>query len=178
MRLLLYSTCLFVSLANAGEGPNPGAPHETEQYAFLVGTWDCATRSMGPDGTIREGGAIWKGYFILDGWAIQDDWTALDGSGQPLFFGTNIRSFNAKLGKGECRWLPSGSLTWKHLISWQEGKTMVMEGEGEDQRGKFIDRNTFSNISGSRWSWKKDRSYDGGKTWFEGVSTIEATQRP
>ena len=144
----------------------------------MVGTWNCTTKSLRPDGTFVEGKALWKGYFILDGWAIQDDWTSLDAAGKPQFHGTNIRSFNAELGKWECRWLPTGSLEWKHFLSWKDGETMVMEGEGRDQRGAFVDRNTFSNIGKDRWSWKKDRSYDGGKTWINGVSFIEATRVP
>jgi hypothetical protein len=28
----------------------------------------------------------------------------------------------------------------------------------------------------ARWSWRKDRSYDGGETWIEGVGYIEATR--
>ena len=54
---------------------------------------------------------------------------------------------------------------------------MVMTGgEGTDQRGDFIDRNTFYEIKENSWRWRKDRSYDGGDTWIEGVGFIEATR--
>lgn len=49
-------------------------------------------------------------------------------------------------------------------------------GEGRDARGACIDRNTFHDIADDRWSWRKDRSYDGGKTWIEGVGFIDATR--
>ena len=154
--------------------PNPKAPSETIQYTFMIGTWDCVIKSRLPDGSTREGTAVWKAHFILDGWAIQDEWVSHDESGKPAFFGINIRSFNPVLKKWECRWLPAGTLQWKHFLSWKDGETMVMEGEGEDQRGAFVDRNTFFDIESDSWSWRKDRSYDGGKTWHRAIATIEA----
>ena len=168
---------LITSVLFAGDPatPNPKAPSETAEYAFMVGSWHCTSKSMKPDGTYSQPSkASWKGYFILDGWAIQDDWTRFDTEGKALLFGTNIRSYNQKLAKWECRWLPTGSLEWKHFLSWRDGDTMVMEGKGSDQRGDFIDRNTFYNIAADSWSWKKDRSYDGGKTWIEKIALIEA----
>jgi hypothetical protein len=153
--------------------PNPKAPPETAQYAFLIGEWDCRIESMAPDGSMTEGRARWKGYYILDGWAIQDEWVSETPSGEE-FYGTNIRSFDPERKKWNNRWLPSGSLKWKHFDSEQIGDTMVMiGGEGRDPIGP-VDRNTFYNISEDHFDWKKDRSYDGGKTWIEGVALISA----
>jgi hypothetical protein len=156
---------------------NPQAPPETGQFAFLVGEWDCRTKFMKPDGSgYSEGQAEWTGYFILDGWAIQDDWVSLGPDGQK-FYGTNIRSFNPQTGKWDNRWLAAGSLQWKYFVAEKTGETMVMiGGEGKDSLGEFIDRNTFYDINTDRWSWRKDRSYDGGDTWMEGVGFIEATR--
>ncbi len=54
---------------------------------------------------------------------------------------------------------------------------MVMTGgEGTDPNGDYIDRNTFHDIQADSWSWRKDRSYDGGKTWLEGVAVIRAVR--
>jgi hypothetical protein len=38
----------------------------------------------------------------------------------------------------------------------------------------YVDRNVFHEIRSDSWKWRKDRSFDGGKTWVEGVSFIEA----
>ena len=55
---------------------------------------------------------------------------------------------------------------------------MVMTGgEGEDARGAFVDRNVFYEIEQDRWRWRKDRSWDGGESWIEGIGYIEATRR-
>lgn len=157
-------------------GPHPDAPAETAQFAFLIGEWECTTRSVKPDGSgFNEGSATWKGYWILGGWAMQDDWERALPDGR-VFRGTNIRSFNPQTGKWDNRWLASGSLQWKYFEAEKQGDTMVMiGGEGRDPAGRdYIDRNVFHEIGDDSWKWRKDRSFDGGKTWLEGVSFIEA----
>ena len=57
--------------------------------------------------------------------------------------------------------------------------TMVMTGEGKDGQGRaFVDRNVFYDITAESWKWRKDRSFDGGETWIEGVGHIHATRAP
>lgn len=173
--LILSSVALPVAARpSPASAPNPKAPEQTAQFAFLVGDWDCKTRFMGADGTYNEGRATWSGEFILDGWAIQDFWVSERPDGTH-FEGTNIRSFNPESGKWDNRWLPQGNLQWKYFEAEQVGETLVMTGgEGEDSRGAFVDRNTFYDITDDHWLWRKDRSYDGGKSWVEGVGYIEA----
>lgn len=175
--LVVGSFGLTISTTLAADigGPNPAAPKQTAQYSFLIGEWSCKTRSMRPDLTFAEGSATWTGEYILDGWAIQDTWvSSLPQGGE--FYGTNIRSFNPKTEKWDNRWLPQGSLQWSYFESEQVGETMVMTGgNGTDGRGEYVDRNTFYEITESSWKWRKDRSYDGGANWFDGVGHIEAT---
>ncbi|MFQ5527923.1 MAG: hypothetical protein ACE5GX_16895 [Thermoanaerobaculia bacterium] len=182
--VLIGSLTLAVASAAAGDDErpafgalNPKAPPETAQFSFAIGEWSCTTRGMQPDGSIKKGGpATWTFYYILDGWAIQDDWVAIQPSGAK-HHGTNIRSFNSQTGKWDNRWLAQGNLQWKYFSSEQVEETMVMTGgEGTDPRGDFVDRNTFFDISEDSWSWRKDRSYDGGKSWIEGVFFIDATR--
>ena len=182
--LLALLAAIISSPALGGEGipsradaPNPAAPAETEQYSFLVGNWSCKTRFIKPDGkTYNEGEATWIGHYILGGWAIQDYWMSTLPDGK-TFYGTNIRSFNPKTKKWDNRWLPMGSLQWSYFESEKVEETMVMTGgEGKDPRGEFIDRNTFYEIKADSWAWRKDRSYDGGKTWLEGIGFIYATR--
>jgi hypothetical protein len=156
---------------------NEMAPEETTQFSFLIGEWDCTTRSLKPDRSgYVEGTGRWVGYYILGGWAIQDDWSS-PAPGGLIFHGTNIRSFNPRTGKWDNRWLSAGSQQWKYYVAQRVGETMVMTGgEGKDSNGEFIDRNTFHSITQDGWSWRKDRSYDGGQNWFEGVSEIHATR--
>ena len=134
------------------------------------------TRGMRPDGSLQEGPpATWTFHYILDGWAIQDDWVQEQPDGS-VSHGMNIRSFNPETRKWDNRWLSSGNLQWKYFESEKVGATMVMTGGGgKDGQGReFIDRNTFLEIAGDSWKWRKDRSFDGGETWIEGVFFIDA----
>ena len=158
---------------------HPDAPPETSQFAFLIGTWSCTMRSMKPDGSgFTESSAVWSAEFILDGWAIQDWWVGQPPAGG-AFHGTNIRSFNPQTRKWDNRWLAQGKLQWSYFEATKEGDTMVMiGGEGSDARGAYLDRNVFHEISANAWKWRKDRSWDGGKTWLEGIAFIEARRTP
>lgn len=170
--LLLAGTALAADYGRL----NPDAPAQTAQFEFILGAWNCKTRFMGPDGNYREGEATWTGYYVLDGWAIKDDWHSVAPDGTE-FRGFNIRSFNTETGKWDNRWLPQVTLQWKYYESEQVGDTMVMTGgEGTDGQGTYVDRNTFYDIAAEHWKWRKDRSYDGGETWSEGVGYIEATR--
>lgn len=177
-RIMVLLSFLFSSPLFGGEfgSLNPDAPPETAQFSFIVGHWDCKIRFMGPDQSFSEGQATWTGYYVLDGWAIKDDWVSIQPDGSRSH-GFNIRSFNTETGQWDNRWLPQGTLQWAYYESEQMGETMVMTGgEGIDARGAFVDRITFYNISEDSWSWRKDRSYDDGESWFEGVAFIEATR--
>lgn len=186
-RTLLLSALVLSTLttgsppAAAGEYGelNPAAPPETAQYGFLIGEWQCTIRAMQPDRSFKEGSATWTGRYILDGWAIQDHWISDQPDGSKAH-GTNIRSFNPETKEWDNRWLSMGNLQWKYYSSVQQGDTMVMTGgEGSSPNGDFVDRNTFYDITADGWKWRKDRSFDGGESWFEGVAHITATrERP
>jgi hypothetical protein len=47
--------------------PNPKAPAELSQFAFIIGKWRCEARLKGEDGTWRPYQATWVGRYILDG---------------------------------------------------------------------------------------------------------------
>jgi len=176
---ILAAMALLAGATAAGDGfgtLNPDAPPETAQFGFIVGAWHCRSKFMGQDGAYVEGTATWTGRYVLDGWAIRDDWQSTLADGR-TFHGFNIRSFNPQTRKWDNRWLPQYSLQWKYYEAEKVGDTMVMTGgEGSDQNGEFIDRNTFYDIGEDRWMWRKDRSYDGGETWVEGIGYIEATR--
>ena len=158
--------------------PNPDAPQELSQYAFLIGDWSCTTKFLTQDGkTYNEGTADWIGVYVLNGYAIQDYWIGNGPQGKK-FYGTNIRSYDRAKGKWLNRWLPAGTLQWKSFESELVNDTMVMTGgEGTSPRGDFIDRNTFYDIGPNSWRWRKDRSFDKGKTWVEGIGFIEAKRK-
>ena len=178
LAMLLLPAILLAEPPASGFGEmNPEAPPETEQFAFLVGEWHCQARFLNGEGGYSEGEAKWTGYWILDGFAIQDDWISDGAPGGRKFHGTNIRSFNPETKHWDARWLPNYGLQWSYYKAEKVGDTMVMTGgEGSDPKGEYIERITFHDIEQDRWSWRRDRSYDGGETWVEGTGYIEATR--
>ncbi len=174
---ILILVALPSTVASSSEDLNPEAPPETAQFGFLVGEWNCTTKFMKPDGSgYTEGKAKWTGTYTLNGWAIQDYWIGYTPDGKENH-GTNIRTFNPRTKKWDNQWVASGSLQWVYFEAEKVGETMVMiGGEGKDPNGEYIDRNTFYEIGADSWRWRKDRSYDGGKTWIEGIGFIEAAR--
>ncbi len=178
-KLMLLALALSVS-AQAHEvltEIHPDAPAETAQFAFLIGDWDCAMTAMTPDGKgTREIRATWSGRLILGGWAIQDHWYSVNGGIGG--WGTNLRWWNAELGRWENQWLNSRANKLSHFYADKVGETMVMlGGQGESAFGSFIDRNTFYDIGADAFRWRKDRSFDDGESWVQGVSKMLCTQR-
>lgn len=173
---IALSLLLLPALSQAS-GRHPDAPPETEQFAFMIGEWDCTQRSMDRTGKLGPPSkARWVGSWDLGGWAIRDDWTSLRPDGSKSY-GFNIRSFNPETRKWDNRWLQSGSLQWVYFEAEQVGDTMVMTGGGgTDSFGDFIDRNVFHDIGPDGFSWRKDRSWDGGETWIEGVAVIQSVR--
>lgn len=189
--LILTCTLLTLTLPAHAEEPadpeaerarefgrlNPAAPPFTAQFAFLIGEWECQTKSMKPDGSFHRNTGTWTGRYILNGWAIQDDWVTVRPDGTS-FRGTNIRSWNPETNQWDNDWVPLGSRELKYFSAEKVGETMVMTGgEGDGPRGPFVDRNVFYRIGEDSWRWRKDRSWDGGETWFEGVAHIEAKRK-
>ena len=52
--------------------PNPKAPPELSQFAFIIGKWRCDVRAKGENGTWQTYQATWVGRYILDGYVIAD----------------------------------------------------------------------------------------------------------
>ncbi len=166
---LAFSATVTDSTKQGFGALSPDAPPQTAQFDFLIGEWHCEITRMGPDGNMQQPSkATWTGRYVLDGWAIEDVWQPLAAGARP---GVNIRSFNPETKLWDNRWLGAGTLQWQDFQAEQVNDTMVMTGEGTDARGRrYIDRNTFYEITDGSWRWRKDRSFDDGATWLEGVA--------
>ncbi len=97
--------------------PNPAAPAELTQFAFMIGEFDCIDEIRQRDGTHKSFRAIWNAHYFLNGFGIQDEyWT-------PDFHTSNIRIYDPEAG----HW----KITFFRMPGYQSG---VWEGglEGDD----------------------------------------------
>jgi hypothetical protein len=76
--------------------PNPNAPQEMSQFAFLVGKWHGEAKLKREDGTWENLKALWEGRYILDGYAVADEYRMTTPAGELLVLGINLRSYDAK----------------------------------------------------------------------------------
>jgi hypothetical protein len=174
---LVLSALLILPGVPAGaqhrKAPHPDAPAEMKQFAFLVGEWDCKFRYIGADGEHVEATGRWVGYYSLDGFAFQDDWHST------LNRGTTWRTYDPEKERWVNRWLPANTdrasgFTTDYFYGGMQDGEMVLTAEGSDGRGAFTDRIVFTDIREDGFTWKLDRSRDGGKTWVRDVMVNEA----
>lgn len=76
--------------------PNPNAPRELSQFAFLVGKWRGDARLKQEDGTWANLKALWEGRYILDGYAIADEYRMTTQAGELVVLGMNLRAYDAR----------------------------------------------------------------------------------
>ena len=183
MRTILTLACGLLglaagaALANGGTKPNPEAPPEMAQFQFLVGTWRAKMRSMDAQGEYQESEGTWVGYYTLDGYAFQDDYFA-EGFN---FRGTTWRTYVPGKKRWVNRWLqanvdnPAGFTAEAFYGEWNDGE-MHIEASGSDIRGAYTDRIRFHDIGADAFMWRMSRSYDGGQTWIEDMTIVQATR--
>jgi hypothetical protein len=105
-----------MDLAHAKYGkPNPHAPRELSQFAFLIGQWRCESQVKGQDGVFRTYSATWVGRYILDGYVIADEFRQMGPAGELLQLGQNYRSYNTDKNTWIMKWHDALASTWLDL---------------------------------------------------------------
>ncbi len=153
-------------------GLHPLARMETLQFQFFIGQWKSKYKvrlSTTQPGYSPEIQGMWKAWYGWDGFAIYDDWKqvgAIGGNSGPA-----IRSYDPINQKWVMHYIPINApieTVWAMTGKFDEKGELHGEMKGSDGRGnKFLQRIHFINISADHFSWRSDRSYDGGKTWIK-----------
>jgi hypothetical protein len=157
--------------------PNPKAPPELSQFAFIIGSWCCDARVRQEDGTWQSYQATWVGRYILDGSVIADEYRMTNQAGELIVHGMNFRFYSVEKQTWVMRWLSTAGF-WSELGPENLGGVRVTP---ETITFAMIDsfapdaltRVTFSDISESQFTWTGERSVDQGRTWTEFI-VIEA----
>jgi hypothetical protein len=168
---------------HGGGGPAPKAATpapEVSQFEFLVGQWELVVRPKVSSLAARIHGAprlvgTWKAWRSFDGFGLEDEIRIVDGSGNPMSLSRGFRIYDPATARWNLTSLDVyrarfGSAT----AEWKNGE-MVSTGSGMDQEGKpVMNRTRFYQITPTSFRMQQDRSSDGGRTWTEGLLTIEA----
>ena len=180
--LLLVPSWAAAQHGGGPAGAAPAAPAEARQYDFLVGQWDLKVKVPATSLATRIHGmprlvGTWKAWRAFDGYGIQDELRITDASGNPMNLTHSLRFYDRTIR----RWTITALDVYRGKVTpltstWAEGR-MNQESEGVDQEGKaFLARARFTDISPTAFTFRQDRSYDGGKSWKEDTLVIEATR--
>ena len=169
MKNLFALILLIVSIVTTTYAQNDGL----KKLDFFIGEWSLTTKDLTPSGAIISGKARTKAYYILDKAAIQDDFYMLGQNDQVVFRGTSIRSFNRQSGKYQIVWVMPGVDGIIDISGVLSNGKLVTTGKGYDGRGEFLERFEYYDIKPDSYSFKMDRSYDGGKTWLLNFSSFD-----
>ena len=148
---------------------HPKAPAELSQFEFLKGKWDVDTRWKKKDGTHTDYKATFTCSWVVGGTVFQQEWKG------PYTTGREFRRYNAKKGKWEGYNIYMGN-GWVPTECVFKNGQMIVFIHVDDQRGKFLARETYFNITENSWEMKSERSSDDGKTWEEGNYSLKATR--
>ncbi|MCB1043432.1 MAG: hypothetical protein KDC35_10855 [Acidobacteria bacterium] len=166
---------IFVScMCWAQQGPD--LPPEAAQLDWFIGEWDLTSKSLRRDGSYTSHKATSTVYRALDGYALLDEFRAYNDQNQVVFRGVSFRTYIPETGKWAIKWVMANEAGMTDLTAEYKNGELVMEGKGSDGMGAFLERAVYYNISADHYSFKLDRSYDGGKTWIKGMNLIEATR--
>ncbi len=156
------------------------APKEGSQFSFLVGQWEVVAKPIAKTlgqkiHGVQKLQGVWKAWRALDGWGIEDELRLTDASGNPRLLAHTIRFFDS----GARKWSLSAIDVYKGVVSTSvaelRGNEIVASGQGKEADGiAYLSRGTFTKMTPQSFTYRFDRSYDNGKTWTEGVTTIEA----
>jgi hypothetical protein len=146
----------------AADGPSPALGDAARLWDRFVGTWDADFGFHAADGTVKHVPGELDFGWVMEGRALQDLWISYPHDGEAeRGIGTSIR------------WYDSKEKTWHVLfVNPRYGTLQVaggMEGDrivlrGNDGDGSNL-RWSFNDLQADSFTWRGERSRDGGKTW-------------
>ena len=182
----LWSLPLAVSGQQAGGGGGTPsavrAPQEARQFDFLIGQWRLQVKPLVNGLAAKIHGApkmqgTWKAWRAMEGWGIEDEVRIVDASGNPRALSHAIRLYDATARQWSQVVADAYKGQFTNATALWQGAEMVLTGRGTDGEGKaFVSKTRFFDITPTTFKYRNDRSYDQGKTWTEGVLSIEATR--
>ena len=148
--------------------PNPNAPPQLAQFAFLIGNWTCEIRVKRPDGGFDTHTATLIGRYVLDGYAIEDVYRQWNEAGELIRFGATYRSYDARANSWVMKWQDALTSQWIELGPADLGGVQVGDTAITFQHRyppDILVRLTFLDIAREGFTQEAGVSTDGGTTW-------------
>jgi hypothetical protein len=147
----------------ASQGPSPELGDQAKIWDRFVGTWDCDYSFIAADGKVTHVPGELEFGWVLDGMAIQDLWISYPRAGQTgRAIGTSLRYYDAKAKLWHVVFVAPKFGATLQVEGGAEGDRIVLHGNDGD--GSSL-RWSFNDIQPASFTWRGERSRDGGKTW-------------
>jgi hypothetical protein len=183
---ILAASLLFAfSTAEGAQPAVPAAalavsPAEAHQFDFMLGQWTIEVHPKVSSlvamihGTPKLIGT-WQAKRSANGVGIEDESRIVDGSGNPISLVRSQRTWVA----ADKRWKISGldilrKRNTSAIAHWTGSEMQVTGSYVDDEGTPTQSRTRYCQITANRFRMVQDRSTDNGKTWDEGVLTIDA----
>lgn len=152
---------------------NPAAAPQLGEFDFVIGDWDAEITWQAAGRPPLTYTARWHNHWVVNGQVVMQEWRG------PYITGSELRAYDAGLGKWTGRNIyPGGPEPWhKTTAEFTNGKMVVVIEGVKDERGAYLNRETYYDIAADSFKMKSDRSYDGGKTWEKGAYQMTCTRR-
>lgn len=147
----------------AAPGPHASLGEHARTWDRFVGTWDCDFGFHLDDGTVRHSPGELEFGWVLDGRALQDLWILYPEHGEKeRSIGTSIRFFDERSGTWRVVFVHPQSGAVRTVQGGWEGGRILLKGQNAD--GSMV-RWSFNDIRDDSFTWRGEKSRDGGKTW-------------
>lgn len=145
------------------------ASHKGE-FDYLLGDWEFTATSQ----QYGKFNGLWSAVRLDDG-QILDEYRVVGDQGETYYVTTTLRNYNGALDRWELVGADGGTGLQDVGTGRWDGREMKIEqtfGVAAGTPSQW--RIRYHDIGPDRFSWKADRSVDGGKTWVTNFQTIEA----
>ncbi len=160
------ATAQSTDLMAYGE-PNPNAPKELSEFAFLIGKWRAEGKSLESDRRWGEVSMMWTVQYILDGYAIAGVYQTQGEGGEWATSAMDFRFYD----RGQDRWIieymDPATLTLVAQAPEDLGGVQVSETSITlmTRKGDILGRETYLNITEDHVTYRGEASPDGGESW-------------
>ena len=139
-------------------------------FDYLLGDWEFTTVSR----KYGTGRGYWSAVRLVTG-AVLDEFRIVGDSGETYYVTTTLRAYNAALDRWELVGMDGAGGLQDIGTGYRKGTEVHIEQNFGVAGGNTSTlRIRYYNIQPDRFSWRADRSDDGGKTWISDDQQIEA----